>query len=250
MKKNANPYVHKHAKKRRRITRKQWIAIISLVGVIAIVAGIMVVGNLSNASIADPHAGHNHAPGEDCNTTPTGGHYEGDGHNHGAPTNTANAKIKHQIYVNADKTYRLVFRDTAGKTLAEFDNIPKQPMTETVDAAKGIYSLAWATASGPNDYEQVYYNTLTGAVSEKFYAPRGTDGVRIAYSSPDQKSILVQDLFDKKVYYKEHPLKDAVEKKGNIIISGKLQADRKTVLISYCSSDSDNYAYANIPLYE
>ena len=42
MKKNANPYVHKHAKKRRRITRKQWIAIISLVGVIAIVAGIFV----------------------------------------------------------------------------------------------------------------------------------------------------------------------------------------------------------------
>lgn len=250
MKKSTNPYAKK-SKRRLRITRKQWIAIIVAVVVIAIIAGILVAGSLSRAAITDPHAGHNHAPGEDCSTATTGGHYEGDGHNHGTQA-TANpsAKVKYQLYTNADKTYRLVLRGTDGKTLFEADKLSKSPMKETVDADKGIFELSWATGQGPNDYDSVFYNEKTGQVSEKIHAYRGTDGVRIAYGSADQKKVIVQDLFNKNAYYKEYPLEGAHAKNGNIIVGGKLQSDKKTVVISYFAKDQSATQHATIKLYE
>ena len=241
MSKKVNPYEKKN-KKKVRITRKQWTAIISVLSVAAILIGITVITNACNPGAADPHAGHNHG------SSLGDGHYEGDGHDHG--TGNADAKVKYQIYNNADDTKRIVFRDNAGKTVAEFDKIDKAPLKETIDATKGIYELGWATGSGSNDFACVYYNEKTGQVSEKFVAPRGTDGVRIAYGSEDQTKIIVQDLFDKDGYHKEYTLENAVMKNGNIIIGGKLQVDKKTVVISYNSSASEASAHISVKLYE
>ena len=130
-----------------------------------------------------------------------------------------------------------MFRGTDGKTVAEFDKLTmsnnKTPIVATIDADKGIYELGWATGSGPNDYECVYYNEKTAQVSPKFRAPRGTDGVRIAYGNDKQDKIIVQDLFDKNAYYKEHVLPDAATGEEDIVMGGALQKDKKTVLISY-----------------
>lgn len=244
MKKNTNPYAKK-TKRRLRITRKQWIAIISGAAVIAIIIGIMVVGNLSKAAISNPHAGHNHAPGEECNTGTADPHA---GHNH--DSQSAAAKVKYQLYTNADKTFRLAFLDTAGKVVAEFDKLSKAPIKETVDADKGIYTLGWANGDGPNDYEQVYYNEKTGQVSAKFRAPRGTDGVRIAYGSEDQTKVIVEDLFDSQAYHQEYTLEGAMpNKNGEIILGGKLHTDKKTVLVSYVADKDGSTRYADINLY-
>ena len=240
MSKKVNPYEKKN-KKKLRITRKQWTTLLSLLGVAAILVGIVVI---SNSCKPDPHAGHDHSANG-------GEHYEGDGHDHGATqANNSGAKVKHQIYSNADKTYRLVFRDNAGKVVAEYDKIAKLPLEETIDKNQGIYELGWATGSGANDFVCVYYNEKTGQVSDKFVAPRGTDGVRIAYGSEDQTKIIVQDLFNKDAYYKEYTLANAVKKNGDIIVGGKLQVDNKTVVISYNSSESDATAHTTIKLYE
>lgn len=254
--KKVNPY-EKKQKWHLNITRKQWMALISVASVIALIAGIVVAMNLAGNS-SDPHAGHNHGDLPE-------GHYEGDGHDHGTPatnghspndghnhsTENAADKVKYQIYTNEDKTYRLVFRDNAGKTMAEFDHITQKPTQQTVNADKGVYELGWATDKGANDYECVYYNAKTGQVSQSFRAPRGTDGVRVAYGSADQTKVIVQDLYNKDTYYKEYELKNGVEKNGNIITGGKLQADKKTVVISYFSSETESgTAHATIHLYE
>ena len=188
--------------------------------------------------------GHNHS-----NTTTTTGHSANDGHDHGNADTTAE-KVKYQIYTNADNTYRVVFRDAGGKAIAEFDNITKMPIKETMDADKNVYELSWATGIGPSDFACVYYNVKTGQVSELFTAPRGCDGTRIAYGSEDQKKVIVQDLFDKSAYYKEYELKNAVEKNGIIIVGGRLHENKKTVVIAYHSTETESDAHTTIELYE
>lgn len=179
----------------------------------------------------------------------TNGHYEGDGHDHGSTTPTDD-QVKYQIYTNADKTYRVVFRDTAGKSVAEFDKIAKLPIKAIIDDKKGIYELGWATGDGPSDFCCVYYNVNTGAVSKLFHAPRGTDGVRIAYGSEDQTKIIVQDVFSSGSYYKEHLLEGAYTAAKNIIIGGSLQVDKKTVVIAYVTDAEGATQHTMIGLYE
>lgn len=255
--KKVNPY-EKKAKRRIHITRKQWIALLSILGVIAILAGIIVMTNLNGN---DPHAGHNHGDeGTSSSADPHAGHNHGDegagtnsttGHNHGTSTN---AKVKYQQYTNSDGTYRLVFRDNAGKTVAEFKELhilkDRSIIPTVIDADKGVVELGWATGNGSNEYECVYYNEKTGQVSPLFVAPRGTDGVRIAYGSEDQTKVIVQDLFDKEAYYKEHALENADTDAKDIIVGGRLQADKKTVLISYVAEKSSENQHTVIKLYE
>lgn len=247
MSKKVNPYNKKTAK-RRRIGRKQWIAIISLLSVVAIVVGIVVAGQLGRASITDSHAGHDHEDelGD--------GHYEGDGHDHGTTgTTTGTAdKVKYQLYTAEDKTRRLVFRDNTGKTIAEFNDIGllenRGVIPTTIDADKGIVELSWATGSGPNEFRSIFYNKKTGAVSQMFTAPCGSDGVRVAYPTADGK-VVVQDIFNKKAYYKEHTLKGAYTKGDYIVISGKLQKEQKAVLINYVVDEKGKTTSTSIKLY-
>lgn len=239
----------KHRKTKRKLTNKQATTIIiSVLCAAALLIGLLVVIGPILGGNADPHAGHNHG------SNLGDGHYEGDGHDHGSSNTTganANAKVKYQIYTNADKTCRVVFRDTAGKTVAEFNNIkvknsilPAKAISNNPD----VYELGWATGSGANEFECIYYNAKTGQVSDKLVAPRGTDGVRVAYGSADQKKVIVQDLFGKD-YYKEYALADAFTGEGDIIVGGTLQKDSKTVTVSYKDKDGKS-RHISVKLYE
>jgi len=241
----------KHKKVKRKMTNKQaMITIISVLCAAALLVVLLVViGPVLGGNNADPHAGHDH--GSELGD----GHYEGDGHDHSGTGSTADSdtKVKYQLYTNADKTSRLVFRDDAGQTIVEFDNLQipegKKPIVETVDADKGVYELGWATGNGANEFECVYYNVKTGQVSDKFIAPRGTDGVRVAYGSADQTKVVVQDLFDKDAYSKEYALEEPYAGEGDVITGGRLQDDKKTVVISYKDKDGAS-RHTIVKLYE
>lgn len=248
----------KHKRAKRKLSNKQALTIvISVACVIALLVGLLIVigpilgdnsgghyegdghDHSQTGTTADPHAGHNHAAGEECtDTTDTGS------------TQNSTDKVKYQIYTNTDKTYRVVFRDSAGTAVYEQDKIVKQPVRETVDADKGVYSLGWATGTGPNDYAHIYYNVKTGQVSKTIVAPRGCDGVRVAYGSEDQTKVIVQDLFDNEVYYKEYALADAYTAATDIIIGGKLKDDKKTVTVSYVVDEKGSTRHINVNLYE
>ena len=235
-----------HKRTKRKLTDKQaLIAIICVVAAAAVLIGVLVIiGSLNKDEINDPHAGHNHGSSDLGD-----GHYEGDGHDHGS----SDAKVKYQLYQEQGGTYRVVFRDSAGKSLAEFKDIKKTPIKSKIDEAKGIYELGWANDNGPSDFECVYFNEKTGEVSEKFTAPRGTDGARIAYGSEDQKKIIVRDLFNKDGYSKEYVLEGATANKdGDIIMGGNLAADKKTGVISYLASadGKQESRHITVKLYE
>lgn len=243
--KKVNPY-EKKKKRSLKITRKQWTVIIALLCAVALVVGIIIAGNLR---------GDGHYEGDGHNHGSEGEHYEGDGHNHGSDSHghaaTNSDKVRYQLYTNADKTYRAVLRDANGQSVAEFDKLTKQPIKATVDADKGIYELGWATGDGPSDFECVYYNVKTGQVSQKFHAPHGTDGVRIAYGNEDETKIIVQDVFNKQNYYREHALsKPTPNEKGYIIVGGTMKSDKKAVSVSYYTEGDTKPKQVIIPLYE
>lgn len=242
----------KHKRVKRKMTNKQaMITIISVLCAAALLVVLLVViGPVLGGNDADPHAGHNH--GSELGD----GHYEGDGHDHSGTGSTADsdAKVKYQLYTNADKTYRVVFRGADGKTLGEYDKLERQPSKETVNEDAGVYAMSWAlykdaADNGPNDFASVYYNVKTGQISEKFHAPRGCDGVRVAYGSEDQSKIIVQDLFDKEAYYKEYALEECYTGEGDVITGGRLQDDKKTVVISYKDKDGAS-RHTIVKLYE
>lgn len=241
----------KHRKTKRKLSNKQAATIIiSVLCAAALLIGLLVV---IGPILGGNSGGHYEGDGHDHGSSLGDGHYEGDGHNHGTASTTANsnAKVKYQIYNNADKTYRLVFRDNAGKVVAEFNNIQAKNSIlppEVVENNKDVYELGWATGQGAGEFECVYYNVKTGQVSDLLAAPRGTDGVRVAYGSADQKKVIVQDLFDKS-YYKEYALADVYTGEGDIIVGGTLQKDNKTVTISYKDSNG-SVRHQRISLYE
>lgn len=221
-----------HKRARRKMTNKQALITILCIAAAAVllIGALIVIGIINKDAVNDPHAGHNH--GSELGD----GHYEGDGHDHSTDGTAANtdAKVKYQLYQEAGGTYRLSFRDNAGKTVADYKGLTKQPIKATIDEQNGIYELGWATGNGPNDFACVYYNEKTGQVSDKFVAPRGTDGVRIAYGSADQTKIIVQEVFNNKGYHKEHALETpTANKDGDIILGGNLQSSKKSVTISY-----------------
>ena len=175
------------------------------------------------------------------------------GHHHGTTTganDSGTPQVKYQVYTNADNTYRLVIRDGKNAIVFEADKLLRAPILATVDEKKGIYELGWASGSGATEYECVYYNEKTGQVSRQFHAPLGTDGVHIAYPTEDQTKIIVQELFNEKGYQKTYTLEDAYNRNGTIITGGKLQADKKTVLVSYFASDKGESRHVIIPLYQ
>ena len=235
-----------HRRMKRKLTNKQaLIVIIGVAAAIALLVGVLViVGSLNKDELSDPHAGHDHSSSDLGD-----GHYEGDGHDHGDST----AKVKYQLYQEDGGTYKIVFRDADGKSVAEFKGVKKAPIKNKIDEAKGIYELGWAIDNGPSDFECVYFNEKTGEVSEKFTAPRGTDGARIVYASKDQKKIIVCDLFNKDGYSKEYVLEGATaNKNGDIIMGGSLSADGKTATVAYLATadGKQENRHITVKLYE
>ena len=237
--KKVNPY-EKKKKRSLKITRKQWTIIITLLCAVALIVGIIIAGNLRD---------NGHYEGDGHNHGAEGEHYEGDGHDHGSDSHsTSTDKVKYRYYTNEDKTYRVQVLNDKNQVVFEKDKLTNVPIKK--DLNDTIVELGWATGSGANDFDAIYWNKKTGEVTELFWAPRGTDGVRIAYPSEDQTKVIVQDLFDKNAYYKEYALENATEQSGNIIVGGKLNESNKTVLISYNSSKSETTAHLTVKLYD
>lgn len=224
--------------------RQKKIRIIVILVIAALLLGIAVVSRVAIQELGgnDPHAGHDHAQGGQTTVDPHAGH------DHGTTKKPDTGVLTYNVYSNADKTYRVVVRDAAKKTVFERDKMYNAPIKE--DLSEDLFTLSWATDKGPNDFEYIFCNKKTGAVSQAFRGAHGFDGVRVAYPSDDETTIIVQDIFDKKVYYKEYPLKDAYTEGKYVVVGGKLQADKKTVRFSYIVDEKGSTRQAVIKLYE
>ena len=242
--KKVNPYEKKAARKPLRITRKHWIIGASVLAVIAILIGFAAFG-----PGADPHAGHNH--GDETNTNQT--HSADDGHDHGnegnANTNNTAERtgvLTYRAYTNADKTRCVQIVDENNKVLFEKDKIHNGPFEESV--SDDVFCLSWATGTGPNDFEAIFWNKKTGQLSTLFWAPRGFNGERVAYPSEDQTTIIVQDIFNKGTFQKTYDLPNAYTGGDDVIVGGTLRADKQSVSVTFLVDDQGNTTQAIIPL--
>ena len=247
MKQPTNPYAKSKHTKHRRITHKQKIAILCGVIAIVLIAGISIITRFTGNS-ADLHAGHNHAPGEDCNTTPNGGHYEGDGHNHNTPASPTDSKLSFQLDHSGD-TYTYSIYNDAKELLFKRVNLTDVPVKM---AANGGLTLVYFKSDevGYSAGDTAYCNEKTGQVSAAFHGAIDTDGVRVAYCNADDTAIIVQDLFNKSAYYREYPLEGVYAKGDFAILNAKLSQDKKSVSVTYYIDASKKTQQATIPLYE
>ena len=241
--KKTNPY-EKKQKRQRRITRKQWIAMLSILGVVAILAGIVVMSSLGGG---DPHAGHDHG---DESTLPSG-HYEGDGHDHSHSHSSAadtSTPLRYQSYTNADKTYSYAIYNSKGVELVKLDKLPYAGKKLT-DAGMPMVYFQTAEA-GFTSGNSIYCDEKNQRVSAAFHGVLGCDGVRVAYCSEDDTKVIVQDLFDKKAYYKEYDLPNVYENGTQTVTNGKLSADKKSVTVTYAVNKEGGTNNHTIKLYE
>lgn len=250
MKKTVNPYEKKKSTKRRRITRKQRTALLCVLLAAVLLIGLAVVSRaaLSQAG-SDPHAGHNHA--NENSSANSGGHYEGDGHNHGATNaGTSGSKLRYQLYKSGD-TYSYAIYGAKNELLLKKDKLPMEPVKMPAnDSLTLVYFKS--NEQGYTVGETVYCDEKNGRISDAFHGAIDTDGVRVAYCNADDTAVIVQDLFDKKTYYKEYPLANVYTDGDYSIANGKLHADKKTVTVSYLigPNPTTDTRSITIPLYE
>lgn len=109
----------------------------------------------------------------------------------------------YEIYSDADRTgYRYVIKDNFGDVIDE----GYHDFSAFDISYEGNY-LVLMYGYGGNQHNKRYYDVETGNVSRFFFKPVAVSDELIAYfrlSNEDEKRILVvQDIFDSSVYYKE-----------------------------------------------
>ena len=247
--KKVNPYEKKN-KRKIKISRKQWTAILSLLGVVAILAGIIVMSGLGGGS----HAGHNH--GDEGNTTatdehghPIGSHDTAPTDAHGHPAGSHGSTLRYQSYANADKTYSYAIYNSKGAELLKKDKLTFEgkKLSTTGDLTEVYFQTA---ASGFTSGESVFCDEKNERVSEAFHGVLGRDGTRVAYCSDDDTKVIVQDIFDKKSYYKEYPLNDVVNNGYSTVQNATLSQDKKSVSVTYTIDEEGGTRRATIYLHE
>lgn len=246
MKKSTNPYAKKTARKRR-ITRKQRTSILCGLLAAALLIGLVVVSRVAVTQTGgiDNHAGHDHAEGETNST----GHSANDGHNHGnSSTNSSDSKLRYQLYRSGD-TFTYAIYNADNQLLLKKENLELEPIKMAAD--NGLTQVYFRSkATGFTVGETIYCDEKNGRISDAFHGEIGSDGVRVAYCSADDTTIIVQDLFDKNVYYKEYPLTNPYTGGKDIIKNGSYKTDTQIVAVSYLANDGTETRTMTVPMYE
>ena len=242
--KNNNPYQKKHAKKLR-ITRKQWTRIICLGIVLALIVGLVIITRSGLSEKGGNHDGHNHE--DETVVTDEHGH-AADTHNTTAHNSSSGAgKLRYQLYTDSKtNTHGIGIYNSKNQLLLEKKGMPNAPIREK----EGDLTLVYFAMSlnGFTNGVSIYCDEQGERVSDAFHGVIGTDGVRVAYCSDDDTTIIVQDLFDKSLYYKEYKLTGVYQNGTQTIKGGRVT--NGVAVVTYACDSEGNTATKQIKLYE
>lgn len=216
---------------------KNRIIIIAIVAAVALLIGVIALA--SHLGQTDPHAGHNHAPGESCpddivpNSTPE--------HSHSTGITRQENTFGHNIVATGNGTYTLTVLNSKNETLFKQENITKRPVvSKNTDT---LYDIAWQASDDPFHYQFIYCDSKAEKVSEVFpYVYQCKDNLIVYAQKNDQGTgyvAVVQDVFNKKAYYKTYPLPGAVPE-GYHIISGVALKEDGTAMVTYRTGPSNS----------
>ena len=247
MKKN-NPYQKKHAKKLR-ITRKQWTRIICLGIVLALVVGLVIITRTGLSEKGGDHDGHGHE--NDTVVTDEHGH-AADTHNTTTGNNgstSSTGKLRYQLYTDSKAgTHGIGIYNSKNQLLLEQKGMPKAPVRQKEGDLTVVYFAQ--SLNGFTNGLSIYCDEQGERVSAAFHGVIGTDGVRVAYCSDDDTTIIVQDLFDKNAYYKEYKLANVYQNGTQTIKGGRVDTTKKVATVTYVCDEEGNTMTQQIKLYE
>ena len=108
-----------------------------------------------------------------------------------------------------DSQYSYVIRSQSGDVILAEDGLMREPHIHELGG--GVVSVSVQAGTGVATRQTVYCDTSTGRRSETYTAVLGEqrDKVFFVHYADGAYCIVMQDLFDKKAFYKEFPLEDA-----------------------------------------
>ena len=127
----------------------------------------------------------------------------------------------YSITRNDDLTYTYKVVDKNGNVLFSKDNATREPDVEQVNTY--ILGLKVQTGTGQSTNWAVYCDVENSKVSETFQYVLMAQGNYVLYANYEngEHSIIVQDIFDKSQYYKQHILANCSPVAGDIVIGAK-----------------------------
>ena len=202
--------------------KRTFLRMLSLVCTLLLVSVLALTGCGEDAASGDDHAGHNHDQA---------------------------VSLKYQATTGSDGTYGFVVQDHDGTELYSRTGLKYPPLKE--GASDTVFSVSWATGTGPNDYVSVYFDRVHCRVSDLITAPVASDGTRVVYpvSKDGGCYVVVQDLFGDEKYTKEHHLTDAYTGGTYTVMGGKL-VDGTRASVSYLVSENGEHRIVEFDLYE
>ena len=126
--------------------------------------------------------------------------------------------------------------DNMGNLLFSKKNLMKYPEISTI--TPNIYGVSLQAGTGLSTKWTVFCDVKSGMVSETFYSVLGAMGDRVVYATHlDGKAyIIVQNMFDKEVFYKEIYLKNASSVAADFIVDYELN-EIANLSVTYLTSE-------------
>ena len=139
----------------------------------------------------------------------------------------------YKITYNGNFTYSYEIRDNSGTVILSDDNAKKTPHITMID--ENTAKLTIQQGTGITTAFTTYCNITNGSISESFNAVFDEcNGKTVYYEYRESKYyIIVRDIFDKDVFYKEFEIDDDIYAVADAVASADFSQDGKKLTVTY-----------------
>ena len=148
-----------------------------------------------------------------------------------------------------DNTHSYSFADLNGNILFEKENVVREPKINMVSV--NVYELITQTGTGLSTNWAVYCDVENSKISETFHYGLGAKGDYVVCADYEEGKhfIIVQNIFDKSVYYKTYELENVSPVAADFVVDGYFNT-KGNVNITYLSGEDyteTNYTIVILP---
>ena len=145
--------------------------------------------------------------------------------------------ISHSMITEqANKTYSYEVTSYDGQVLAMADNLPREPKRQYV--SKDVIGISVQAGTGLSTSQAIYFDLENSRVSESFnyVITAKNDYVVCAEYKDGEHIIIVQNIFDKELYYREYKLENVSPIAADFVVDGYFNT-KENVNITYYAGD-------------
>lgn len=149
------------------------------------------------------------------------------------------------ITKNSDNRFDYTFEDKNGKVLFENKDTTREPSIR--ELTDNVYEITTQTGTGLSTNWAVYCDTENSKVSETFNYVLGAKDSYVVYVNYENKehTIIVQDIFDKSVYYETYKLENESPVAADVIVGSEF-TEQGDFVVTY--NKGEDFAKAEITI--